>query len=140
MRNFCLQTYRNNRIHQKAAFFFEKIHTSPEKNSRVLRIKNPKFSWYYFYTNLQRDFQFSVSGFFKIFSRIWCSAFFNLAALYLWPKSFVTGFMRWFIFLKYWDLLCYKYILLKDIFHGIYFCNFDYNSPIFPKQKRSQLD
>ena len=42
----------------------------------------------------QRDFQFSVSGFFKIFSRIWCSGFFNLAALYLWPKSFVTGFMR----------------------------------------------
>ena len=55
---------------------------------------------------------------FKIFSKIWCSAFFNLAVLYLWPKSFTKGFVRSFIFIKNSDLQCY---LMERYFSEIYF-------------------
>ena len=106
MRNVCLQTYRNSRVHQKVAYFFSKIHTSTIWEFLGLRMRNLQgiisiWAWTY------RE----SLCYFKIFSKIWCSAFFNLAVLYLWPKSIVTGFMRWFIFIKDSDLQCY----LKEI-------------------------
>ena len=106
MRNVCLQTYRNSRVHQKVAYFFSKIHTSTIWEFLGLRMRNLQgiisiWAWTY------RE----SLCYFKIFSKIWCSAFFNLAVLYLRPKSIVTGFMRWFIFIKDSDLQCY----LKEI-------------------------
>ena len=67
MRNVCLQTYRNNSVRQKVAYFFKKTHTSIIRefnNLRVLRITSAKFSEYYFYmsTNIYGDFQASVSA------------------------------------------------------------------------------
>ena len=50
-RNVCLQTYRNNRIRQKVAYFLRKIQTLWVNNSRILRIKNAKFSGFCFYMN-----------------------------------------------------------------------------------------
>ena len=63
MRNVCLQIYRNNRICWKLAYFLSKIQILRVNNSRILTIKNAKFSSYYFYMNLNlwRDFQFCIS-------------------------------------------------------------------------------
>ena len=47
----CLQTFRNNRIRKKLAYFFRKLQTSRAKSSRILRIKKAKFSGYCFYVN-----------------------------------------------------------------------------------------
>ena len=47
-RNVCLQTYRNNRIRQKVAYFLRKIQTLRVNNSRILRIKNAKFQSFVF--------------------------------------------------------------------------------------------
>ena len=52
MQNVCLQTYRNNRICWKLAYFLREIQTLRVNNSRILTIKNTKFSGYYFYMNL----------------------------------------------------------------------------------------
>ena len=49
--NVCLQTYRNNRICSKVAYFLRKAQTSPVKNWKILRIENAKFSEYYYYMN-----------------------------------------------------------------------------------------
>ena len=49
--NISLQTYRNNTICQKVAYIWRKIETSRVNNSRIFRIKNAKFSGYWFYTN-----------------------------------------------------------------------------------------
>ena len=59
----CLQTFRINRICQKLIYFLRNLKTSRVNNSRVLRIKNAKFSGYCFYmnTNIERDFQFRIS-------------------------------------------------------------------------------
>ena len=51
LRNVCLQTYRNNRMSWKLAYFLRKIQTSRINNSRILRIKNKKLSGYCFYLN-----------------------------------------------------------------------------------------
>ena len=63
MRNVCLQTYRNNRICYKLAYFLRKIQTLRVNNSRILPIKNAKLSGYYFYMNLNMwgDFQICIS-------------------------------------------------------------------------------
>ena len=47
----------------KVAYFLRKIQTLRVNNSRILRIKNTKFSGYYFNTNtnVQGDFQFCIS-------------------------------------------------------------------------------
>ena len=47
----------------KLAYFLKNIKTSRVNNSRILKIKNAKFSCYYFYMNtgIQRDFQICIS-------------------------------------------------------------------------------
>ena len=45
----CLQTYRNNRICSKVAYFLRKIQTARINNSRILRIKNANFSGYWLF-------------------------------------------------------------------------------------------
>ena len=64
MHNVYLQTYRNNRIRKKVAYFLRKIQTSGANNSRILRIQNAEFSGYYFYmnTNIWRDFQICINA------------------------------------------------------------------------------
>ena len=54
----CLQTFRNNRIN-----FLRNLQTSRASNSRILKIKNAKYSGYCFYmnTNIYRDFQICIS-------------------------------------------------------------------------------
>ena len=47
----CLQTLRNNGICWKLAYFLGNLRTSRANNSRILRIKNAKFSGYCFYMN-----------------------------------------------------------------------------------------
>ena len=47
----CLQTFRNNRICWKLAYSLRNLQTSRANNSRILRIKNAKFSGYCFYMN-----------------------------------------------------------------------------------------
>ena len=47
----CLQTFRNNRICQKLAYFLRNLQTSWADDSRILRIKNAKFSGYCFDMN-----------------------------------------------------------------------------------------
>ena len=44
-------------------FLFQKFTDFRANNSRILKIKNAKFSWYYFYknTNIYEDFQISIS-------------------------------------------------------------------------------
>ena len=63
MQNVCLQTYRNNRIHWKVAYFLRTIQTLRANNSRILSIKNAEFWGYYFYmnANILRDFQICIS-------------------------------------------------------------------------------
>ena len=41
--NVCLQTYRNNRICYKVAYFLRKIQNTRVNNSKILRIKDAKF-------------------------------------------------------------------------------------------------
>ena len=59
----CLPTFRNNRICKKFAYFLRNLQTSRANNSRIVRIKNAKFSGYCFYmnTNIHRDFQICIS-------------------------------------------------------------------------------
>ena len=54
------QTFRNNR---RLAYFLRNLQTSRASNSRILKIKNAKFSGYCFYikTNIYGDFQICVS-------------------------------------------------------------------------------
>ena len=63
LRNVCLQTYRNNRIREKVAYFLRKIQTLLVNNSKILRTKKTKFSGYYFNlkTNIWEDFQICIS-------------------------------------------------------------------------------
>ena len=63
LRNACLQTFRNNRICLKLAYFLRKIWALRENNSRILTIKNVKLSGYYFYVNLNilEDFKICIS-------------------------------------------------------------------------------
>ena len=63
LRNDCLQIYRNNRIRSKVAYFLRKIQTLRVNNSRILTIKNAKFSGHYFCMNLNiwGDFQICIS-------------------------------------------------------------------------------
>ena len=62
MWKLCLQTFGNNRIRQKLAYFLRHLETSWVKNSRILWIKKAKFSGYCFNmnTNTWRDFCISV--------------------------------------------------------------------------------
>ena len=59
----CLQTFRNNRICKKLAYFLRNLQTSRANNSRIVRIKNAKFSGYCFYMNknIHGDFQICIS-------------------------------------------------------------------------------
>ena len=59
----CLQTFRNNRICKKLAYFLRKLQVSRANDSRILRIKNAKFSGYCLYmdTNIYWDFQICIS-------------------------------------------------------------------------------
>ena len=59
MQNVCLQTFGNNRICQKLAYFLKNLQTSRADYSRILRIKNVKFSGYCFHmnTNIEGDFK-----------------------------------------------------------------------------------
>ena len=63
LRNVCLQTYRDNWIRQKVAYFLRKMQSLGVNNSRILRIQNEKFSGYHFYMNTTkyRDFQICIS-------------------------------------------------------------------------------
>ena len=63
LRNVCFQTYRNNRIRLKVAYFLRKMQTLRVNNSWILRIQNVTFLGYYFYmiTNIWRDFQICIS-------------------------------------------------------------------------------
>ena len=63
LRNVCLQTYRDNWIRQKVAYFLRKMQSLGVNNSRILRIQNGKFSGYHFYMNTTkyRDFQICIS-------------------------------------------------------------------------------
>ena len=49
MLKICLQIFRNNRICQKLAYVLRNAQTSRANISRILLIKNAKFSGYYFY-------------------------------------------------------------------------------------------
>ena len=59
----CLQTFRNNTVCQKLAYFLRNLQTSRANNSRVLRVKNAKFSRCCFYmnTNIYENFQVCIS-------------------------------------------------------------------------------
>ena len=59
----CLQTFRSNRICLKLAYFLRKLQTLRGNNSRIIRIKNAKFSRYCFHmnTNIYGDFQICIS-------------------------------------------------------------------------------
>ena len=62
IQNVCLQTYRKDRIRQKVAYFLRKIQTLRANNSRILKIKNAKFSGYFYMNkNIWRDFQICIS-------------------------------------------------------------------------------
>ena len=63
MWKICLQTFRNNRIYQKIVYFLRTLQNLRVNNSRILRIKNVKFSGSSFYmnTNIQGDFQICIS-------------------------------------------------------------------------------
>ena len=58
-----LQTFRNNRIRSKLAYFLRNLQTSRASNSRILRIKKVKSSGYCFYlnTNIYIYFQICIS-------------------------------------------------------------------------------
>ena len=76
MQNVCLQTYRSNRISYKLSYFLRKIQTLRVNKSRILTIKNAKFSGYYFYMNftIWEDFQICISiplMFLKLFWKFW---------------------------------------------------------------------
>ena len=60
----CLQTFRNNRICWKLAYFLRNLQTSRANNSRILGTKNAKFSGYCFYmnTNIYCDFEICISA------------------------------------------------------------------------------
>ena len=47
----CLQTFRNNRIRYKLAYFLRNLQTSRVNNLIILRIKNVKCAGYCFYMN-----------------------------------------------------------------------------------------
>ena len=55
----CLQTFRNNKVCSKLAYFLRNLGTSRANNSRILIIKTAKFSGYCFCmnTNIYGDFQ-----------------------------------------------------------------------------------
>ena len=59
MWNVCLQTFRDNKICWKLVYFLRNLQTLRANNSRILRIKNAKFSRYCFYmnTNIKGDFR-----------------------------------------------------------------------------------
>ena len=54
-----LQTFRNNRIGKKLAYFLRNSQTSQKNNSRTLRIKNAKLSEHCFYK--KTNFQICIS-------------------------------------------------------------------------------
>ena len=60
--NICFETYRNNRICEKVAYFSRKIQVFWVNNSRILRIKNAKLSGYSFHMNpnIQWNFQICI--------------------------------------------------------------------------------
>ena len=60
--NICFETYRNNRICEKVAYFSREIQVFWVNNSRILRIKNAKLSGYSFHTNpnIQWNFQICI--------------------------------------------------------------------------------
>ena len=47
-----LQTFRNNRIRYKLAYFIRNLETSLVNHSKIIWIKNVKFSGYCFYMNI----------------------------------------------------------------------------------------
>ena len=59
----CLQTFRNNRIYQKLAYFLRNLQTLRADNSRILRSTNAKLSGNCFYmnTDILGDFQICIS-------------------------------------------------------------------------------
>ena len=73
----CLQTFRSNRTCYKLAYFLRNLQTSRANNSRILTIKNAKFSGYCFYinTNLLGDFQICISVPLRDFLKLQCEAF-----------------------------------------------------------------
>ena len=58
--NVCLQTYKNNRICWKLAYFLRKIQTWRVNNSRILRIRNAKCSGYCFHMNPNTQWNFQI--------------------------------------------------------------------------------
>ena len=58
-----LQTFRSNRICSKLAYLLRNLQTSRANHSRILRIRNAKFSGYCFYmsANTRGDFQICIS-------------------------------------------------------------------------------
>ena len=64
VKDVCLQTYRNNRIWERVAYFLrKKKQTSWVNNSTILRFNNAKLSGYCFYMkqSIQLNFQICIS-------------------------------------------------------------------------------
>ena len=107
-RKVCLQTFRNNRICEKLAYFLRNLQTSRANISRILRIKNAEFSGYCLYmnTDIKGDFQICISVLLKrqlksgslniAFAKSWFYLmffsdvldFFNIYVLV--PKNFIS--------------------------------------------------
>ena len=64
MQNVCLQTFRNNRICQKLAYFFRNLQTSLANNLRILWNKNAKLAGCCFCmnTNIVNYFYLYITG------------------------------------------------------------------------------
>ena len=69
MGKVCSETFRNNRICEKLAYFLRNLQTSRENNSRILRIKDAIFSGNCFFMNknIWGDFQICISVPLKMF-------------------------------------------------------------------------
>ena len=84
---FVLQTFRNNRIGLKLAYALINLQTSRINNTRILRIKNAKFSGYSFYMNT------SIWGDFQICTGVPL----RLSDPKAYPESFQTSKMELFV-------------------------------------------
>ena len=73
LRNVCLQTYRNNSIRWKVAYFLRRIHTLQVNKSRILRIQNAKCSGYQFYmnSNIWRDYKICICVPLNVWAQTW---------------------------------------------------------------------
>ena len=119
LRNVCLQTYINNRTCQKVAYFLRKIQTSRANNSRILMIKNAKFSGYNFIrnTNISWDFQICISvplmelpQLFTIFAKLMSKSLTQRKKIWTVMQSFNDS-----VFRKYVSINMHKDMIAKTL-------------------------